>query len=101
RRLGHPGEAVGDAGGLEDAPDLVVEVDCTRQWIGGGLLLEDPHPPSPLPEEDGERLPDRTVADDRDVVAVAHRALQSCAPIMGSAGAAGGRKDGGTGGPQV
>jgi len=29
RRLGHPDEAVGDARGLQDASDLVVEVDST------------------------------------------------------------------------
>ena len=103
-RLGERGELVADPGGLQDAGDLVVEVHRARQRVRRRLLLEDADPPAALAEQDRERLADRTVADDGDVVRrlhVAHRSAAAWAPAISSARSSGARNDGGGGGPQL
>src|SRR5262249_30431905 len=72
RGLGEARDVRAQAGGLEDARDLVIEVDCAGERIGRGLLLEHGRAPAALAEQDSERLSYGTVADDGDVVPIVH-----------------------------
>src|SRR5262249_39218466 len=72
RGLGEARDVPAQPGGLEDAGDLVVEVNRAGERIGRGLLLEHADAPTPLAEQDGERLSDGAVADDRDVEPIVH-----------------------------
>src|SRR3989442_140555 len=49
--LGQERQLLPEAGGLQDAGDLVVEVDCPGQRIRHGLLLEYADLPAPLPKQ--------------------------------------------------
>ena len=66
-RLGDGSELLPDPAGLEDAPDLVVEVHGLGQWVGLGPTLEDDDGALELGEQDGESDPDGSIADDSDV----------------------------------
>jgi hypothetical protein len=66
--LGEARQRVAESRALEDASDLVIEVDRAGERIRRGLLLEHAHAPALLPEEDGQDLTHRAVADDDDVV---------------------------------
>ena len=79
----------------------MVEVHRARQRIRRGLFLEDADLPPALREQDREQLPDRAIADDRDVAVERAGHDQPCAPVMSAARSSGERKDAGTGGPQL
>lgn len=57
-----------DAGGLEDAADLVVEVHGARQAVGLGPAFQDEDLVPRTGQQDGQELADRAEADDGHVV---------------------------------
>jgi hypothetical protein len=70
--LGDGREALADAEAVEDAVDLVVEVDGPRQRVDAVVPLENGDAEAALPEEDGEGEAGRAGAHDHDVVGVVH-----------------------------
>src|SRR6478609_3680952 len=66
-RLGDRPKLGTDAEALEDAPDLVVEVDRPRQVVRRGVALDHDDPTTPLPQERGEHRADGAAAHDRNV----------------------------------
>jgi hypothetical protein len=65
--LGDVAQVGADAARLEDAPDLVIEVDCPGQRVGLGLALKHDDGVAELTQQDGEGVPDRAVADDHNL----------------------------------
>ena len=70
RGLRPPHKIVGDSRGLEDPPDLMVEVDRSWHRVRRGLFFEDTDIRAPLAQQDRQGLTDRPVAHDGDVVAL-------------------------------
>jgi hypothetical protein len=70
--LGDLGQLGADAGRLEDAADLVVEVDRPGQRIGLRLALEDGDGMAVLGQQDRQREPHGSAADHDDVAGGGH-----------------------------
>src|SRR5271165_6867796 len=66
-RFGDPGDVRHQAGGLENACDLMIEVDGTRKRIKVGPALDDDDFVAKTPEQQSQRLTRRTIADDNDI----------------------------------
>jgi hypothetical protein len=69
------GQLIGDAEELQQAHDLVVEVDGPRQRVDLAEALEHHDLVSGAAEQGGQSLADRAIADDRHVdvvIVVAH-----------------------------
>ena len=61
------GQHLGQPERLQQPHDLVIEVHRARETVDLGEALEHRHPMPGAAEQRRERLPDRAVADDRDV----------------------------------
>ena len=79
------GEAVGQAAGLQQAHDLVVDVDGARQAIDLVEALERGDAVTRSTEHAGEGLPDGPVAHDGDVELSLHRPQVAAATAVGLA----------------
>jgi hypothetical protein len=62
--LGHLAQLIADPGGLEDAPDLVVEVDSSREPVALRLSFEDRHGVAALSQQDRQGETNGPTADD-------------------------------------
>ena len=60
-------QVVTDTAGLQDAPDLVIEMHCSGERVGAGPPLEHRDGAPTLGQKDGQHVADRSIADDGDI----------------------------------
>jgi hypothetical protein len=75
RGFAEPRNLFAEPRGLEDAGDLMIEVNCPGQRIELWLFFHHRDVPAALTQQNGERLPDRAISDDRNVEALSHWTL--------------------------
>ena len=66
-RFADPGQVLAQTARLDDTGHLVIHMHGPGQRIGAGLPFEHDHRPALLGQQDGQRGPDRPVADNGDV----------------------------------